>query len=239
MAINSGKLFQRTKEASSFVLDRCDRLLRALENERSYVARELHDGVAQTTLQLGLQAGICRKYLEEGKLDILSNELAQLEAHSQLVSSQVRELISDMRPPLVDSRATLDDYIRQIIELHTVRGGPPITYQSNWSDRGLEFSSAQVLALVRIVQESLLNVRKHAQAQNVWLTFSMDNDHYYVSIIDDGQGFDQMEVEARPADKGGAGLANIRMRAEAVGGSLSIGRNVTGQGTAVSVNLPK
>jgi glucose-6-phosphate-specific signal transduction histidine kinase len=54
-------------------------LLETLENERRYVARELHDGVAQTTLQLGLQAGICNKLLERGNLEMLAKELAELE----------------------------------------------------------------------------------------------------------------------------------------------------------------
>ena len=63
-----------------------DKLLTALENERRYAARELHDGVAQTTLQLGLQAGICRKLLEHGKLEMLADELAQLETRIQMAS---------------------------------------------------------------------------------------------------------------------------------------------------------
>ena len=79
--------------------DQAARLLDALEDERRYVARELHDSVAQTTLQLGLQAGICRKLLERGNLEMLSRELANLEERIQVASRQVREIISDMRPP--------------------------------------------------------------------------------------------------------------------------------------------
>jgi two-component system sensor histidine kinase DegS len=81
-------------------MTKTEKLLQALENERRYTARELHDGVAQTTLQLGLQAGICRKLLERGNLAMLNQELIELEARIQLASTQVRDLIADMRPQL-------------------------------------------------------------------------------------------------------------------------------------------
>jgi signal transduction histidine kinase len=93
--------------------------------------------------------------------------------------------------------------------------------------------------LGRIIQEALLNIRKHARAQNVWLTCSLDDDRYALSIVDDGQGFDHLEMNSRPLDKGGAGLASMRLRAEALGGTLSIGRNITGQGTSLTFILPK
>jgi two-component system sensor histidine kinase DegS len=227
------------KEIDELMTDRCDSLLRAQETERSYMARELHDGVAQSTLQLGLQVGICRKYLEDGQLDRLASELDRLEEQSQFTSNQVRELISDMRRPMVEADANLDDYIKHIIEIHEVRGGPPVTYQSTGSGNMPDFSSQSVLALGRIIQEALLNIRKHARAQSVWLTCSLGDDRYTLSIVDDGRGIDHLEINSQPLDKGGAGLAGMRLRAEALGGTLNIGRNITGQGTALTFILPK
>jgi two-component system sensor histidine kinase DegS len=220
--------------------DQFDELLNALEDERRYMAKELHDGVAQTTLQLGLQAGICRKLLERGNLDMLANELAQLEERLQLASSQVREMIQDMRPPTVEPDASLDDYVKYAIDIHTQRGGPPVTYQFNQPENQfLNLSSAQVLTLTRIIQEALLNIRKHAQAQNVRLALSTEEDNIYLTIADDGQGFDSAEVESRFVDKGGAGLTNLYMRAKAIGGTLTIGRDTTGQGTKITLILSK
>ena len=216
-----------------------EQLLNALETERYYVAKELHDGVAQTTLQLGLQAGICRKLLETGKLDMLANELTQMEERSQLASSQIREMIADMRPPMVEPDAGLNDYIQYALDTHTERGGPPVDYQFNESEQILDLTSARNLALVRIIQEALLNIRKHTQAQNVRLNISAEEDHLYITIADDGPGFDPVEVEARSVDKGGAGLTNLRRRAETIGGELSISRDLIGHGTKVTVILPK
>ena len=214
-----------------------DKLLTALENERRYFARELHDGVAQTTLQLGLQAGICRKLLEHDKLEMLADELAQLEQRIQVASNQLRELIADLRPPKVEPEADLNTYLQQVIDIHLERGGPTIEYQFQWADGAVDLSDGQKLALARVVQEALLNIRKHAQAESVRLTLSDDDQNFYVTISDNGRGFDLAEVEARPTDKGCAGLANLRTRVEASGSRLTIdsGNN----GTNVTVILPK
>ena len=216
-----------------------DQLLTALENERRYVARELHDGVAQTTLQVNLQVGLCRKLLEAGQLEMLTNELVQLEERSQLASGQVREIINDMRPPNLDPQVELDEFINFLLEIHTQRDGPQVTYNNNWTGQPSNFSPTRRITLMRIIQEALLNIRKHARANNVQLTLAEEDDQFLVLIADDGQGFDPVEVEARAIDKGGAGLANLHVRAQALGGDISIARNILGQGTKVTLTLPK
>jgi two-component system NarL family sensor kinase len=219
--------------------DPADQLLNVLENERCYVAREMHDGVAQTTLQLGLQASICQMLLERGNLDMLARELAQLEERLQLASRQVREMINDMRPPLVAPEATLDDYLRSVIETHHQRGGPPVAYRFEVNDEVMELTTAQVLALARAAQEALLNIRKHAKAEQSYLTVIAQADRLSITIGDDGQGFDPAEVESRPTDKGGAGLANLRARVEASGGTFELTSGGTGKGTEIIIKLPK
>ena len=216
-----------------------NQLLTALENERRYVARELHDGIAQTALQLNLQVGLCRKLLDMGKTEMLANELSQLEERSQLASVQMREIIGDMRPPKVEPQAEMDEQINLLLEIHAERGGPAVTYKNEWSGSPPGFSPIKQLTLMRIIHEALLNIRKHAKAKTIQLTLAEEDDRYLVFISDDGQGFDPVEVEARPVDKGGAGLANLHIRAEALGGNLSVARNILGQGTKVTVTLPK
>ncbi len=214
-------------------------LLSALENERRYVARELHDGVAQTTLQLGLQAGICRKLLERGNLEMLAQELAALESRIQLASSQMRDIIADLRPPRLEPDAPLKEYLQAAITTHVERRGAPLELQLNLPGRPPQLSASQKLTLTRIVQEALLNIRKHAQAENIRLSLAEDRDNFYLLVADNGQGFDPAEVEARPVDRGGAGLTNLRVRAEALGGTLSIARDAGGEWTEVKLTLPK
>jgi two-component system sensor histidine kinase DegS len=213
--------------------------LNVLENERRYVAKELHDGVAQTTLQLGLQAGICRKLLERGNLEMLGQELIALEGRLQLASAQVRDVIADMRPPRLEPEAPVSEYLQSAIKTHRDRGGAPVEVQVNLPDRPLRLSIVQKLTLTRIVQEALLNIRKHARAKHARLALDADPDSFYLVIADDGQGFDPAEVESLPVDRRGAGLANLRARAEALGGTLTIARDTAGEWTEVKVTLPK
>lgn len=208
-------------------------LLNALENERRYVAKELHDGVAQTTLQLGLQAGICGKLLERGKLELLATELAQLEERIQLASRQIREVISDMRPPAVEETAGLKVYIESLIEDHTRRGGPPVNFEFDWGGTEANLSQAEKLTLTRVIQEALLNIRKHAQAEQVWVSFSIDPQNACVTVIDNGRGV------ALNQQKRGSGLENMGTRLEALGGSLTLGRPPQGQGTQLIARLPR
>ena len=208
-------------------------LLNALENERRYVAKELHDGVAQTTLQLGLQAGICGKLLERGNLELLAAELTQLEKRIQLASKQVREVISDMRPPAVEATAGLKAYIEALIADHTHRGGSPVNFQFDWEETDAKLSQAAKLTLTRVIQEALLNIRKHARAGQVWVSFSTGPHCACVTITDDGQGFDLNQ------QKHGSGWENMQTRLEALGGTLSLGRPPEGKGTQLIARQPK
>jgi signal transduction histidine kinase len=212
-------------------------ILSALENERRYIAKELHDGVAQTTLQLGLQVGICRKLLERGNVEMLAKELATLEGRAQLASAQVREMISDLRPPQVEPEANLDTYLHHAIELHQQRGGPLVTYRAQLQQPLPAFSPAQTLALVRVVQEALLNVRKHAEATTVYLRLSDDPGNFYLMIADNGHGF-PAEFKLSSLERNG-GLGMLQTRVEAVGGSLTIARDPAEGWTGVRVTIPR
>ncbi len=222
------------------MINSADKLLEALENERRYIARELHDGVAQTALQLGLEVGICRKLLEHNKLDLLMAELAQLEERIQTASGQVRELIADLRPPQVEPEADLSTRLRQQIDLHLERGGPPVEDEISLIDPGIvNLSGQQTLALTRVVQEALLNVRKHAHASQVNLKLWQDDEQLGLTISDNGRGFDPAQIVARPTERGGAGLANLQVRVEVMGGKVNIESDTTGQGTTITVTLPR
>jgi signal transduction histidine kinase len=128
--------------------------------------------------------------------------------------------------------------MQSAINTHVERDGVWLEFQDNLTDQP-PLSPAQKLTLTRIVQEALLNVRKHAQAKTVRLSLAEDADKLYVVIADNGRGFDPAEVAARSGDRGGAGLANLRARAEALGGTLTIARDAGGQWTEVKVTLPK
>lgn len=215
-------------------------LLTALENERRFTANALHDGVAQTTLQLGLQAGICRKLMEHNQLDLLATELAQLEARVQLASSQVKALIQDLRPPIIDTDTPdLQSFIEYAIQVHHQRGGPPVTFL-NLLEMDASLTQLQMLGLMRIVQERLQLVRKYAQASLVQIILQVESDVLYLRITDDGKTPDPGMMNGRTGAENGvrAGIVNLKTRTSAVGGTLDIGLGPDGNGTAVTIRVP-
>jgi signal transduction histidine kinase len=211
--------------------------LRTVENERRYIARELHDGVAQTAQQLILHAGLCRKLLERRRLETLAEELATLEARVQHASNQVRELIADLRPPRAEPDAPFVEWIRAEIDTHLARGGPPIEFELQTREPIPALPDDTRIALIRILQEALLNARKHARARQMNVTVSLDHNTLRLTVADNGQGFSPNELLSRPPDKGGAGLQAMRARARALGGGFKV-RSGIGQGTRIEASIP-
>lgn len=215
-------------------------LLNALENERRFTANELHDGVAQTTLQLGLQAGICRKLMEHNRLDMLATELAQLEERVQVASNQVKALIQDLRPPVVDTDTPeLQDFIESAIQLHHQRGGAPVTFLNKLSAK-TELSQSKMLGLMRVVQERLRFIRKYAQASQVQVTLWTEANSLCLSVTDNGKKFEPEVLNSKVGTENGVGVGmiNLQTRTSAVGGTLNTAEGTGGSGATITVRLP-
>ncbi|MDX1521597.1 MAG: histidine kinase [Anaerolineae bacterium] len=208
----------------------------ALENERRYVAQELHDGIAQTALQMSLQIGICQKLLEHKRTDMLMTELSQIEARLQVANNQVRELIADMRPPKVGSDAPLHEHLQYLIDIHHERNGPPVIYEN--TNRTLTFPQSFAVVISRIIQEGLLNIRKHAEAKNVWLRVKESGDSVILILADDGKGFDQFKMGQSP-HRSGAGLVNMEARAQIIDADFTVTSGTQGTGTRLTLIIPK
>lgn len=211
--------------------------LQTVENERRYIARELHDGLAQTTQQLILQAGLCRKLLERRRLETLAEELDTLEGRAQRASDQVRELIADLRPPRAEPNALFVEWIRAEIDTHLARGGPPTEFELQTREPIPVLPDETRIALIRILQEALFNTRKHARARQMSVTVLLEDATLRLIVTDNGQGFSPSELLSRPPDKGGAGLQAMRARARALGGRFKVQSGI-GQGTRIEASIP-
>ena len=93
------------------------------------------------------------------------------------------------------------------------------------------------IALLRILQEALLNARKHARAQQMVVALSFDDNTLRLIVKDDGQGFSPGELRTRSPEAGGAGLQAMRARARALGGEFKV-QTRPGQGTRVEASIP-
>jgi nitrate/nitrite-specific signal transduction histidine kinase len=206
----------------------------AVLEERERIAREIHDSVGQVLGYVNTKAQAVKVLLEAGKSAEAQAQLAQLEQAAREVYADLREAILGLRTDTGSQRRlipVLREYVRRYSELSGVQTelvteGDPARYF---------LSPTTELHLLRIIQEALTNVRKHAVARRAWVRFAHEDGMLTVSVRDDGQGFDPERVQ--PGAWPRFGLQTMRERAEAIGATFAI-RSGGGSGTEVVVRLP-
>jgi two-component system, NarL family, sensor histidine kinase DegS len=205
--------------------------LSAVLEERARLSRELHDGLAQLVTSLLVRLDTVSDLVRSTRTGEALSELEGMRSMTDDLYQDVRESISDLRTRVSQRGlpATLRDYVDAFEDRH----GITVTLDERDVPSNLEPLVA--FQLLRIVQEALANVRKHASARNAWVGFQRSGDQLELEIRDDGAGFDP--EAAVTAARESVGLASMRERAEALGGELRIDSQV-GKGTAVRVILP-
>lgn len=203
----------------------------AVLQERQRVAREVHDGLAQTLSYLNVQMGIVDQFLARGDVESVRAELEPMARATQEAYEDLRHSIMDLRTPLAMSggiRRTLREYL----ERFSLQTGIPCHFEGHTGSPAVLPLEAEV-QLLRIVQEALNNVRKHACAAEVWLNVEADSRRIRTVIRDSGPGFDPDTIigESR------YGLRTMTERAEATGGTIAINSR-PGSGTTIEVSIP-
>jgi two-component system nitrate/nitrite sensor histidine kinase NarX len=200
----------------------------AVLEERARLAREIHDGLAQNLAFLKIQAAQMQYYLKQGKLDRLETTLAATHQNLGEAYQEARQAIDNLRS--LPGTSTRDWLLRIAREFESTSG-----LKVDTSDLRVERDLPGPLQaqLIRIVQEALSNVRKHAQAQCVKLSASEVGDSLAIEVRDDGVGFDL----AQPGADARYGLLGMRERADRIGADLEV-ESARGSGTAVRLHLP-
>ncbi len=208
------------------------RLAEVEEAERHRLGRELHDRVGQDLAALDINLNIIRAQTETEAADsvhpILNDSLTLLKQ----VSKHVRDVMADLRSPVLDNYglvAALNWYSTQF----TTRTGIQVKVHGNEDAPRLPLSTEG--ALLRIAQEALTNIAKHAQATQVTITITWKNKLMRLIIADDGLGFDPTSL-GTPTEGRGWGMISMTERAEAVGGQCRVKTQLQ-QGTQVIVEL--
>jgi two-component system sensor histidine kinase DegS len=202
------------------------------EEERSRLAREVHDGPAQVLANslMGLERGLV--LLSEGRLERLEAILTQLRESAREGLGEVRRFIADLRPGRLDEQGlneAIADYVRRYRD--------SVATQVVFEGTNLPRLPAETeIVLYRIVQESLQNARKHAPGAPVHVTMALRDGRLVLSIRDDGPGFDPREV-ARRAGRESWGLTSMRERADLIGASFTV-TSRRNYGTEVLLQLP-
>jgi len=220
------------KQAQAQIVEQ-QRSLATLQ-ERERLARELHDSVGQTLAATRLQASTVRLMLARGETAQAGKCLEQMAAMTVAAEDDVRDYLLGARTSLsgeLSLFAALREYTHRFCQQFGLQ--IELSIPPQLESQGLD--PAVAMQLLRIIQEALSNVRKHACATHAQVMFTLSGTMVRVTIADDGKGFDPEAVAARCAE--GFGLQAIRERAEGLGGALQVD-SASGQGTRVVVQVP-
>jgi signal transduction histidine kinase len=215
VAIENARLYDRSQEL-------------AVLEERTRLARELHDSVTQSMYSVVLLTEGWRRSIRNGGEAHVDEHLARISEINQQALKEMRLLIHELRPPVLEEEGLLGA-LHQRLDAVEKRAGISARLLA---DQIVELPHAVEEGLYRIAQEALNNALKHAGATNVAVRISTRDGKVVLEVEDDGQGFDVDKV----ASDGGMGLANMRHRADELNGSIEI-RSEPDQGTLVSVEI--
>ncbi len=207
---------------------------RAIVEERDRIARELHDGLAQVLGYVNTKAIAVRLLLSKGQQPAAQEQLSQLEEAARGLFVDVREAILGLKAAGQTGQgltAGLQDFAAQFSRL----SGLEVEMQVQPGMERLALPAETELQLMRIVQEALANVRKHASASRARVSLRREDGAFELRVADDGVGFDPTRDE--DGGRSHYGLATMRERAEAIGAAFAVS-SAAGSGTCVSVRLP-
>jgi len=228
-AIDHTNLFGELAEKERALEGLVRKTIEVQEEERRRVATEIHDGVTQQLVSIWYRLQACGRILRADP-DRADRELAAARDLVDEALSEARIAIYDLRPSMLDdlglspslrelARRQLEAEVELDLDVEDVAALPP-HYE---------------VALYRIAQEAVTNIRKHAGARRVGVALRDHHDYVELTISDDGEGFEPPEGGAQ-APRTSFGLTGMTERASLVGGELEI-RSTPAGGTAVSIRI--
>ena len=202
--------------------------------ERERLARELHDGIAQTLSFIGMQAETALQWVRKGDSEKADSALGRLAEVAHEAHADVRESILSLKADSAQGWSFLKTLERYLEKYQTNYG---VRTELSIADAVGEdtFGPAAGVQLLRVVQEALSNSRKHGGASEVRVTVDVNGNRAHISIADDGHGFDSSRFESE--ESGHFGLMFMRERVLQIGGSLELDSR-PGGGTVLTLDVP-
>lgn len=215
----------------------------AVLEERDRLAREVHDGIAQVLANLLVRVDTIESLVHRGLTHEALAELRGIRSSGEVANAEVREAIAGLRTNPGAGIGGLIDALRVYTEDFGARTGITAHFSMGGTlpDRnsaGRDLPDGGELHLLRVAQEALTNIRKHARAQTVSVTIASHGIDWHLRIADDGCGFDPSgALIPEQTGRRHFGLIMMRERIETMGGKLSI-TSSHGDGTVIAVSVP-
>lgn len=220
---------QRALEAEKELRRLSQQLVKAQEDERRSLSRELHDEVGQQITALRVEiANLGRIPVEER--ETFSSHLKEAKGLAEQTMKTVRDLAMGLRPSILDDFG-LGPAIEWQAREFSRRTGVPAHVEVNGSLNGL--TEGDRTSLFRIVQEALTNITKHASASEIRIALTAGDQGVMLRVEDNGKGMDPQDARGR-----GLGLVGIEERAREMGAGFAL-QTQPGQGTALEISIPR
>ncbi|HMB25178.1 MAG TPA: ATP-binding protein, partial [Anaerolineales bacterium] len=227
VAIQNAWLFEQVRASNERLQLLSRRLVEIQENERLYIARELHDEAGQMLTSLMLDLVTLESQAHEP--EVILKKVPEMEEAISAISENLHNVAMALRPASLDHLGlvpALRQYVESVGERYKLKASFTAGHFQGRLPANMETE------LYRIVQEALTNVARHAHASQVDVIITTRDCKLIVMVEDDGKGFDPEKVP----DTGHLGLFGMRERAEMIGGKLVI-ESKPGQGTTVMVEV--
>lgn len=212
IALENARLYQNLRNEQ-------ERIIKAQEEVRHQLARDLHDGPAQILSLIIMNVDVARRLLERERYDTVRSELDLLEDFGRQANRELRTLLFELRPIILESRGLLP-----ALRFYHEQLRNTLPCQVHLEVTELPFTLKPKVAnnIFSILQEAINNIRKHANAQNTWIRVWTDDGFLWFESEDDGRGFDVNLLKNSYDDRGSFGLLNMHERAEMMNGQLSV-----------------
>jgi PAS domain S-box-containing protein len=231
IALQNTQLFEQVRTGRERLQALSDRLVQAQEEERRYLARELHDEVGQTLTALHMNLQLLAVASDQPTHDTCLEDSTVL---VETVLNQVRAMSLELRPSILDDLG-LVPALRWLLARQAERMGCAIQFDSGSAD--IRYDRRIETTCFRVVQEALNNIARYAHAQRVQVTLVHLEGALQCTVQDNGVGFNVAAARERATLGESLGLLSMQERVELVGGKFAI-QSENGQGTVIHVWLP-
>ena len=219
-----------------------DRVMGMEEQVRKKVAGDLHDGPTQLISSVSMRLDFCQNAIDENP-DMLPTEFAKMKELAEQAIHQMRTMLVELLPLDLEQHGQgLAEALHVLLSRRQEEIKTPqlrLTIKSNHPNNRLSRQEVELeKAIFIIIQETVNNAVKHAQANQIRVDIEETEAALQIQIIDDGQGFDVSDMQGTYTQRASLGMISIQERAQAIGGELIV-NSAPNRGTNISLNIPK